>query len=231
MRLITYQNTSDAPPAPPRCSLPGRFPTETVATRAPAARWSPMGPAPSTSPNDRIQSFASYTIAASVEVLELLTAGTTATGDSGGNILISSGAGANTLIGGDGNDLYVVNDTGDIIQETSTGGQDAVSTSVSYTLADNVETVFIRGTGVTETGNAGDNLLYDLGGVNTMIGGDGNDTYVVNDTGDVIQEGAGANSGFDRIEASVSYTAADNVEVLTLRPPAPPRPAMPAAIS
>ena len=49
-----------------------------------------------------------------------------------------------------------------------------------------------------------------------MDGGDGNDTYVVDNTGDTTIEGAGVNSGTDTVLSSVSITLADNVENLTL---------------
>ena len=67
----------------------------------------------------------------------------------------------------------------------------------------------------TLTGNSGDNSIDGAaGGNDTMSGGAGDDTYVVDSTSDVVTEGASA--GTDLIQASVSYTAAANVENLTL---------------
>ena len=48
----------------------------------------------------------------------------------------------------------------------------------------------------------------------TMTGGAGNDTFVVDDPGDVIVEASGG--GTDLAQSSVSYTLGDNVENLTL---------------
>ena len=63
-------------------------------------------------------------------------------------------------------------------------------------------------------------------GADSMDGGFGNDTYIVDNVGDVAAEVAG---GIDTVLASVSYTLSANLENLTLtgRPrstaPATPR--------
>ena len=64
----------------------------------------------------------------------------------------------------------------------------------------------------TITGNSAANSINGLGGNDTMSGGAGDDTYVVDSTSDVVTDSAGT----DLIQASVSYTAAANVENLTL---------------
>ena len=46
-----------------------------------------------------------------------------------------------------------------------------------------------------------------------MLGGTGNDTFVVDSAGDVVTESA--NEGTDTIQSSVSYTLGANVENLT----------------
>ena len=60
----------------------------------------------------------------------------------------------------------------------------------------------------------GDDDLPGTGGADTLAGGLGNDTYTVNDAGDVVIENAG--EGTDTVLSSVSYTLPDNVENLTL---------------
>ena len=42
------------------------------------------------------------------------------------------------------------------------------------------------------TGNTGNNRLDGLGGIDTMAGGLGDDTYVVDVAGDIVTEAAGA---------------------------------------
>jgi Ca2+-binding RTX toxin-like protein len=109
-----------------------------------------------------------------------------------------------------------------------------VQSSVAYTIGDvDVENLTLTGTsGISATGNAGDNVLTGNSGNNTltgnagndtlnggsgsdtMVGGQGNDTYVVAQTGDVVTEAA--NEGTDTVQSSITYTLGNNVENLTL---------------
>jgi len=63
------------------------------------------------------------------------------------------------------------------------------------------------------TGGIGNDRLAGNGGTDTLIGGAGNDTYVT-DGGDTLTEVA--NAGTDTVEASLSFTLANNFENLTL---------------
>ena len=156
----------------------------------------------------------------------------TLTGNSVANTL-SGGTGADTMIGGAGNDTYVVDNTADVVTENLNEGTDLVQSSVTYTLAANVEnltltgTTAINGTGNaldnvltgntaanTLTGGAGNDTLSGGTGADTMIGGAGNDTYVVDNTADVVTELAG--EGTNLVQSSVTYTLAANAENLTL---------------
>ena len=64
-------------------------------------------------------------------------------------------------------------------------------------------------------GNAGNNLLDGGAGADIMSGGAGNDTYFVDNAGDVVIENAG--EGTDTVFASVNYGLTANVENLVLQ--------------
>ena len=182
---------------------------------------------------DTVQSSISYLLPADVENLTLTGAAdlnangnafaNTLQGNSGANVL-DGGFGNDTLRAGAGNDIYVVNSTGDVVTENASEGTDLVQASVSYTLGSNVENLTLTGAAaISATGNTLANVLSGNGaantldgksGADTMIGGAGDDTYVVDNTADVVTEGA--NEGVDRINSSVTYTLANNVENLTL---------------
>ena len=194
---------------------------------------------------DGIQSSVTYSIAARPNIENLTLTGTTAingtgnaannviTGNSGNNTLnggagndtLDGGAGTDTLIGGSGNNIYIVDDANDIITEKSSVGIDAIQSSVTYTIAPNVENLTLTGTAaINGTGNAGNNVITGNGadntldggaGTDTLIGGLGNDIYIVDSTTDTITESA--NGGIDAIQSSVTYTVLPaNVENLTL---------------
>jgi Ca2+-binding RTX toxin-like protein len=162
----------------------------------------------------------------------------------GGNDTLNGGGGSDTLNGGLGNDTYVVNNKFDVITEVSgEGTEDTIQSSVTLTIATNVENLIltggaaINGTGNTLintiTGNAANNILSGGGGNDTLNGGGGNDTlnggggsdtlngglgndtYVVNNKFDVITEVSGEGTE-DTIQSSVTLTIATNVENLIL---------------
>ena len=132
--------------------------------------------------------------------------------------------------GFDGNDTYIVDVIADEIIETSSGGiADTVSSaSISLNLASyaHVENATLTGalglnlTGSagnnTLTGNSGANSLTGGGGADTMIGGLGDDSYEVDNAGDVVTEISG--EGFDIVSSLVSITAAQsaNIEAIIL---------------
>ncbi|WP_276606546.1 putative Ig domain-containing protein [Ramlibacter rhizophilus] len=60
----------------------------------------------------------------------------------------------------------------------------------------------------------GNNLLDGGRGADRMGGGYGNDTFVVDDPGDIVWEASF--SGFDRVLSAISYVLPDHVEALTL---------------
>lgn len=149
-----------------------------------------------------------------------------------GNDTLDGGAGADRLVGGSGNDIYVVDRSEDTVVEEIGEGVDAVQSSVTWTLGDNLENLTLTGSEAidgtgnaldnTVTGNSADNTLLGLGGddvldggagADTLVGGTGSDAYVVDNSGDTVVEAEG--EGVDTVKSSVSFTLTDNVENLT----------------
>ena len=116
-----------------------------------------------------------------------------------GNDTLNGGSGADTLNGGFGDDLYIVDNVGDVAAEVA-GGIDTVQASVTYTLSVNLENLTltgsadINGTGNDTrdnviTGNSGNNVLSGLGGNDTIIAGGGEDTVFGGLGNDLLQGG------------------------------------------
>jgi len=162
-----------------------------------------------------------------------------------GNDTLTGGTGADSMIGGAGNDSYVVDDGGDVVVEGSGAGTDLVTATIDYSLGDNVENLTLTpgGGDIDGTGNALANVINGNEGANALSGGEGNDTlnglagndtmdggagadsmsgglgddhYIVDAAGDLVVEAAGAGTGVDSVEASISYTLGANVENLIL---------------
>ena len=147
----------------------------------------------------------------------------TLVGDAGGNTL-DGGLGADSMEGRTGDDTYYVDNVGDKVIEQADGGYDTVKSTISLTLADNVEQLELLGTAnINATGNAlsnriigndGDNIIDGGAGIDTMLGGKGNDTYIIDNGFDRVFEAD--NEGIDTVQASMSYTLGANFENLTL---------------
>jgi Ca2+-binding RTX toxin-like protein len=97
---------------------------------------------------------------------------------------------ADQMLGGSGDDVYLVDDSGDVVTESSaTGGKDLVRASVpgpcrpTSKTCNWTGTADLMGTAIrlanSITGNSGDNVLNGLGGVDTMNGGEGSDIYLI----------------------------------------------------
>ncbi|SEJ26198.1 Hemolysin-type calcium-binding repeat-containing protein [Sphingobium sp. AP50] len=178
---------------------------------------------------------ASYTLGATLENLTgTATTGQTLTGNSAANVItggsgndiIDGGTGADAMAGGAGNDLYYVDNAGDVVTEASGAGTDEVRTALaSYTLTANVEKLTATGvSGQTLTGNdlaniivgtIGADIINGGTGADTMTGGLGDDSYYVDNSGDVVVEANG--EGNDSVFSTISYSLAGlSVENLTL---------------
>ena len=101
---------------------------------------------------------------------------------------MDGGAGGDSLLGGSGDDLYVVDNIADRIIENAGAGTDTVRASVTWTLGDNLENLTLSGSGaINGAGNAGNNILTGNPGANTLLGGAGDDLYLVA-PGDTVSE-------------------------------------------
>jgi Ca2+-binding RTX toxin-like protein len=97
-----------------------------------------------------------------------------------GNDSLSGGAGADTLTGGAGDDIFVLDNSQDIIVEISGGGTDIVVTSVNILIPTNIETLQIASgvSGITLTGGDGNDRLIGNGLANSFVGGAGDDVIL-----------------------------------------------------
>ena len=79
---------------------------------------------------------------------------------------------------------YYVNSSADVVIEAANGGIDTVEATVNYTLPenDNIEALYMLGSGLTGTGSNGAETLHSSGGPNTLVGLGGNDLYYVNNS-------------------------------------------------
>ncbi len=101
-------------------------------------------------------------IDASASLLPVLLSGgagnDTLIGGAGDDTLLG-GTGADHMAGGPGNDVYTVDNPNDVVTEQPGQGIDAIYSSVSYTLPDNVEQLYLGPGNLTGTGNAENNLI------------------------------------------------------------------------
>ncbi|MDD3770014.1 MAG: Ig-like domain-containing protein [Sulfuricurvum sp.] len=182
---------------------------------------------------DTVRASVSYTLSDNVEHLTLTgSASIDATGNTldnmlvgnSGNNVLDGGVGIDTMSGGKGDDVYVVDNTADIVTEYAGEGIDTVRSSVTRTLEETVENLVLTGDNAIDgtgnamanilIGNSANNVLDAKAGSDAMAGYAGNDTYIVDNVGDTVYESVDA--GDDHVIASVTYTLSDNVERLTL---------------
>lgn len=173
---------------------------------------------------DTVSSSVGFRLGSYLEHLSLVgTAAVNGTGNGKGNLLngnsganvLDGAAGADTLAGGSGNDTYHVDESGDVVVESSSkGGTDTVVASISLALGSHVENLTLAGSAdLHGTGNTLANVLRGNAGANVLTGGAGNDTYHVDGRDTVVETSSG---GTDTLVSSVSTTLGRYLEHLTL---------------
>lgn len=161
-----------------------------------------------------------------------------------GNDTLIGGSGADSMQGGAGDDVYRVDNIGDIAEETlaGSGGIDRVEITAHHVMGTGIENLLVLGSGdVGGTGNTlnnimtgfkGDNLLNGMDGNDTLYGDDGEDTLIGGEGVDVFYGGEGndlfvldsatevifsaLNDGIDTVQIAASYTLSEHLENLIL---------------
>jgi Ca2+-binding RTX toxin-like protein len=127
------------------------------------------------------------------------------TGNDAQNLLIGNagpnrldgGGGADTLKGLQGDDIYIVENPGDIVIEAGGQGRDQVLTSVSYALQRSASIEVLSASSLASTaplvlkGSDAGNTIRGNSGANKLMGLGGNDVLVGNGGNDLISGGAG----------------------------------------
>lgn len=136
-----------------------------------------------------------------------------------GDDTLDGGGGADTMNGGAGEDVYFVNDVGDVATEWLDDAlPDTVFASVDYVLGDGMDVLVLVGTAVHGTGNtrnnglegsAQNNLLDGGDGFDILSGAGGDDTLVGGMHADDLYGGAGSDTFAFRAAGDSDLSGAD----------------------
>jgi Ca2+-binding RTX toxin-like protein len=91
-----------------------------------------------------------------------------------GHDVLFGGTAADTMLGGADNDIYYIDDAGDVAVESKNAGIDEVRSSINFVLGSNVENLVLSGA-VNGTGNKLDNHITGSDDANVLGGGIGRD--------------------------------------------------------
>jgi Ca2+-binding RTX toxin-like protein len=135
-----------------------------------------------------------------------------------GNDILNGGMGADTMVGGLGNDIYFVDNLGDVATDPNaegiSGGLDTVLSSISYTLGSTIEHLTLApGGAISGTGNTLNNIINGNNRSNVVSGRDGNDTLNGAGGNDTLNGGNGNDSlnGGDGNDAVTGANGADSL--------------------
>jgi predicted outer membrane repeat protein len=141
---------------------------------------------------------------------------------SAGNDTLNGEVGIDSLVGGANNDIYVVDNVGDVVIENPNEGSDRVQSTITYILGNNLEMLYLQGTeAIDGTGNSfnnriqGNNTANNLNGnsgSDTLLGSGGNDELVGGLDNDLLTGGAGA----DRFTFNSPNEGIDNLSDFSL---------------
>lgn len=179
-----------------------------------------------------LQFFSNYTLTDNVENLRgrgILTGNAlnnVINGNDSTHDIIDGGLGADTMIGGGDDDIYFVDNVGDVVTELAGGGTDTIFATFDYTLGANVErlgaadmtgtaALKFTGNGLDNEiwGNDGANVIDGKGGMDILHGLGGADTFAF--TSSLF--GAGADQIAD-FEVGVDKIALDDAIFTALKP-------------
>ena len=109
-----------------------------------------------------------------------------------GSDLLDGAGGDDEWHGGSGDDTYVVEQSGDVVEEHRDAGLDTVRASIDYTLGSVLEDLVLLGRADLEgTGNGGNNQITGNGGENLLLGEAGEDQLSGGRKGDTLVGGRG----------------------------------------
>jgi Ca2+-binding RTX toxin-like protein len=162
----------------------------------------------------------------------------------GGDCRLDGGTGADSLIGGNGRSVYVVDNAGDkVVESGKDSADDVVVSSVSYMLGAKIEHLTLAdGAAIDGTGNsldneiagnnsnnvlkglAGDDFFRPGDGDDLILGGDGNDTVFLSSKGsDTFIGGAGADTllfdpeGLDGLDTFADFNGLPGGDILDVQ--------------
>jgi Ca2+-binding RTX toxin-like protein len=134
---------------------------------------------------------------------------------------LDGGEGVDSLTGGLGDDVYIVDNQLDLVIENAGQGKDTVESSVDYSLASHLESLVLTGNAITATGNELDNTLTGNELENSLIGGEGDDLLIGGKGNDLLDGGHGQDTirfsrgdGIDTVKASSGLYKLELVGIL-----------------